>query len=130
MGVWYTEEDDDMLGDGTNPNTASSMEAERKAKYMKNIKVSNIEIEIGSRTVQLSLKEAKELQEVLNNTFPETTAPMVIEKWVDKFEKPYRPYWHGISDPPYPLTAKPIICSSSGSTLKSEGDTVKYSLSC
>ena len=53
------------------------------------VKISKVEINIGGKTLELSLKEAEELREILNETFGKTTvvnSPTIIYE-------PVRPTW-------------------------------------
>lgn len=63
----------------------------------KKVKVSKIKIELGNnQTIELTMEQARELQEVLNDTLGKRetvvlpAAPVIIEPWYP----PYRyPYW-------------------------------------
>ena len=62
---------------------------------MSKVKVSKIKIEIGKKSIELSLEEAHELQEILNSTFGKrevkfipSYAPIIIERPV--YPRPWR----------------------------------------
>jgi hypothetical protein len=58
------------------------------------VEIKKVVLKIGKKEIELSLSEAKELQELLNETFGKATvisSPIIIER--DRYH-PY-PYWHG-----------------------------------
>lgn len=66
---------------------------------MPKVKVSKVEIEIGKKRIELSLDEAKELRDILNETFGKEkkapgwpSYPIIIERpaWLN----PYHRYWN------------------------------------
>lgn len=61
----------------------------------KKVKISKVEINIGDKTIELSLKEAEELREILNETFGKTTvinpSPTIIREPV--YAPRYPNYW-------------------------------------
>lgn len=57
------------------------------------ITISKIEIKIADKVIPLTLEQAKELKEILNETFPEPTSyPIVVDRpvYIDRY--PFRPY--------------------------------------
>jgi len=63
------------------------------------MKIKNIELEIGRKTINLTVEQAKELRDILNETFPEDTT--VVHEH-HNYERPYRapyqywgtPFWY------------------------------------
>ncbi len=53
------------------------------------VKVKEIEIQIGKQTIKLTVEEAQELKEVLNNTFPEKE--YIPLPWSLPPAQPYQP---------------------------------------
>ena len=76
----------------------------------KKVKVTKVEIEIGDSKQMLTLDQAKELRDVLNDAFPEKygqpiTYPIVIHEWP-------RPYYHWT-----PTWIQPTYTTCTGDTL-------------
>lgn len=63
--------------------------------------IEHLTVKLGTRTIDLTLDEAKQLQQVLNETLtPRNVFPTVIERVVEK-EVPFRwPYPHFERDEP------------------------------
>ncbi len=68
---------------------------------MSKTEISKIVLKSGGKKIELSLKEAHELKDILNDTFPKkeieyNICPVVIEKGWPPYN-PYRPYdvWYG-----------------------------------
>ena len=75
----------------------------------KKVKVTKVEIDIGDSKHTMSLAQARELRDVLNEAFPEDRpAPIIIHDW----SRPYR-YW----DPVW--VTSPSWISSDGTTTTS-----------
>ena len=65
------------------------------------VKIENINITIGDKTISLSVEQARELKRALNDTFPEKApipfapyCPPVIERHIYPWER-QGPYWDG-----------------------------------
>lgn len=60
------------------------------------ISIGKIEIKINKKTISLTIEQAKELRQILNDTFPVANdAPFVIEKHVYPWREnyPVTPFW-------------------------------------
>ena len=59
----------------------------------KKVKIDKVIIDIAGKELKLSIEQAKELQEILNNTFGEEKV-VRYPVYVDRYIPPYRgPYW-------------------------------------
>ena len=57
------------------------------------VSIEKVRIKMGSKVVELSLKEAQDLKALLNETFPDYVAPIVIEREVIRpLPYPARPW--------------------------------------
>lgn len=55
--------------------------------------ITKIEIKVAGETLRLTLEQAKELQKILNKTFPEVSVAQVIHRNVYHYDQvPQRPY--------------------------------------
>ncbi len=83
---------------------------------MNKIEVSKVEIKIGKKIIPLSLEEAKELKDILNETFPDPS-PTIINNYPNR-------WWHEpiINYPLAPRWGTTVTCNANGE------NTAKYSL--
>lgn len=62
-------------------------------KSSKGVKIVKVELEIGGKVIRLSLEEAKELRDILKDTFPEKeyvpSQPIVIREYPWRHWEPY-----------------------------------------
>ena len=87
----------------------------------KNVKVSNISIKIGKNKITLTLDEAKELKELLNETFGDKETVYIPQPY-PIYERPWRwEYWDVYYTPlqhwTYDNTSDNVNWSSSGSSI-------------
>ena len=75
----------------------------------KTVKIGKIELKLDGTTVDLSIEQAMELRDILNETFPETaiercpiTYPTYVDPWWERRSRPYRQWptitWCGTSE--------------------------------
>lgn len=82
------------------------------------VKISKISIEIGKKTIELSIEEAKELKSALDGIFEKAIEVKVVEK-IETIPYPYPVYPHYITwcDTPVRYGKTEITCDVSKQTL-------------
>lgn len=81
----------------------------------KKIAIDNVEIDIAGKKLKLSIDQAMELRDILDETFPKYSpvSPVYIPYYVERYRE-YRPHWTD-----WEITWEPTITISGGVTYDS-----------